>query len=76
MSDLSVFITSKIFVKLLLRGKDQGYLSPEEINDAIPAGIIDPSGLDQIMENQAGHGLAYASVGLFGSAYATHHKTK
>jgi RNA polymerase primary sigma factor len=33
-----------------MKGKDQSYLTPEEINDAIPANIVDPASLDQIME--------------------------
>jgi len=33
-----------------MKGKDQGYLTPEEINDAIPANIVDPQSLDQIMD--------------------------
>jgi RNA polymerase primary sigma factor len=33
-----------------MKGKDQTFLTPEEINDAIPANIVDPASLDQIME--------------------------
>jgi RNA polymerase primary sigma factor len=33
-----------------MKGKDQQYLTPEEINDAIPANIVDPASIDQIME--------------------------
>jgi RNA polymerase primary sigma factor len=33
-----------------MKGKDQTYLTPEEINDAIPANIVDPNSIDQIME--------------------------
>ena len=50
MSVVAAFLNSKDFSRLLLKGKDQSYLSPEEINDAIPASIIDPLSLDQIME--------------------------
>ena len=50
MSVVSVFLNSKEFSKLLLKGKDQTYLTPEEINDAIPASIIDPNSIDEIVE--------------------------
>ena len=49
MSVASVFINSKNFSKLLVKGKDQNFLTAEEINDAIPASIVDPETLDEIM---------------------------
>lgn len=49
MSVASAFLSSKTFSKLLIKGKDQSYLTPEEINDAVPANIIDPKDLDEIM---------------------------
>lgn len=49
MSVVGAFINSKDFSKLLIKGKDQSYLTPEEINDAIPASIIDPEMIDEIM---------------------------
>lgn len=49
MSVASAFISSKTFSKLLIKGKDQSYLTPEEINDAIPANIVDPKDIDEIM---------------------------
>ena len=49
MSIVSVFINSKDFSKLLIKGKDQQFLTPEEINDAIPASIVEPEALDEIM---------------------------
>jgi RNA polymerase primary sigma factor len=33
-----------------MKGKDQQFLTPEEINDAIPANIVDPHSIDMIME--------------------------
>jgi RNA polymerase primary sigma factor len=33
-----------------MKGKDQQFLTPEEINDAIPANIVDPASIDAIME--------------------------
>ncbi len=49
MSIVSAFINSKNFSKLLIKGKDQNYLTPEEINDAIPASIIEPVAIDEIL---------------------------
>src|SRR5690606_1821475 len=50
MSVVVVFLNSREFSRLIMKGKDQSYLTPEEINDAIPANIVDPQSLDQIME--------------------------
>jgi RNA polymerase primary sigma factor len=50
MSVVSVFLNSKEFSKLLLKGRDQNFLTPEDINDAIPASIIDAPSLDEIIE--------------------------
>lgn len=49
MSIVTVFINSKDFSKLLIKGKDQSFLTAEEINDAIPAGIVEPEAIDEIM---------------------------
>ena len=49
MSVVGAFINSKDFSKLLIKGKDQSYLTPEEINDAIPVSIVDPEMIDEIM---------------------------
>lgn len=49
MSVVGAFINSKHFSKLLIRGKDQAFLTPEEINDAIPSEIIDSDQVDEIM---------------------------
>jgi RNA polymerase primary sigma factor len=49
MSVVGAFINSKEFSKLLLKGKDQNYLTPEEINDAVPAHIIEALAIDEIM---------------------------
>jgi RNA polymerase primary sigma factor len=49
MVDLNVFFNSKEFSKLLSKGKDQGSLTPEEINDSIPASIVDPKLVDAIL---------------------------
>ena len=49
MSIVGAFINSKDFSKLLIKGKDSAFLTPEEINDAIPASIVEPSMVDEIM---------------------------
>ncbi len=49
MSVAAAFLNSKNFSKLLIKGKDQNYLTPEEINDAIPASIVEAEALDEIM---------------------------
>ncbi len=50
MSVVVAFLNSKEFSRLLMKGKDQTYLTPEEINDAIPASIVDTQSLDLIMD--------------------------
>ena len=49
MSVVTVFLNSKEFSKLLIKGKDQGLLTPEEINDAIPASLVEPDHVDEIL---------------------------
>ncbi len=50
MSILQNFLNSKELTKLITKGKDQGFLTPEEINDAIPASIIDTQSIDTILQ--------------------------
>ncbi len=50
MSVVVAFLNSREFSRLVMKGKDQQFLSPEEINDAIPANIVDTLSLDQIMD--------------------------
>jgi RNA polymerase primary sigma factor len=50
MSVVIAFLNSREFSRLIMKGKDQTYLTPEEINDAISANIVDPASIDQIME--------------------------
>ncbi|MBK26538.1 MAG: RNA polymerase sigma factor RpoD [Halobacteriovorax sp.] len=50
MSEAVAFINSKDFSKLLIKGKDQTFLTPEEIHDAIPASIVLAMDIDAIME--------------------------
>ena len=50
MASAVAFLKTKEFNKLLGRGKDQSFLSPEEIHDAIPASIVDVDTLDTILE--------------------------
>jgi RNA polymerase primary sigma factor len=49
MSALSIFLKSKEFSKLLNNGRDNLMLTPEQINDAIPASIILAEELDAII---------------------------
>lgn len=50
MSVVNAFLNSREFSRLVMKGKDQSFLTPEEINDAIPANIVDPGSIDLIME--------------------------
>jgi RNA polymerase primary sigma factor len=50
MSVVVAFLNSREFSRLVMKGKDQQYLTPEEINDAIPANIVDPASIDEIMD--------------------------
>ncbi|MAW06944.1 MAG: RNA polymerase sigma factor RpoD [Halobacteriovoraceae bacterium] len=47
--NIDTFIKSKEVLKLIQKGKDQTYLSPDEINDVLPASIISPSEIDKLM---------------------------
>ena len=49
MSVVSAFFNSKEFSKLILKGKGQGFLTPEEINDGIPASIVEYNDVDLIL---------------------------
>jgi RNA polymerase primary sigma factor len=43
------FLNSKEFNRLLTKGKDQAFITAEEINDALPAGIVLASDVDEVM---------------------------
>jgi RNA polymerase primary sigma factor len=49
MSTLETFISSKAFLKLITKGKEQGLLTPDQVNDAIPADIVEIGSVDIIM---------------------------
>ncbi|MFZ9000426.1 MAG: RNA polymerase sigma factor RpoD [Bacteriovoracaceae bacterium] len=49
MSEVAKFFSSKEFDKLIEKGKDQRYLTPEDVNDALPASLVDPAGVDEIL---------------------------
>ena len=49
MSVVAAFLNSKDFSKLLIKGKDQTFLTVEQINDAIPTSIIDRESIDTVM---------------------------
>jgi RNA polymerase primary sigma factor len=46
---LALFLNSKEFNRLLTKGKDQAFITAEEINDALPAGIVLASDIDEVM---------------------------
>ena len=46
---IDLFLKSKEFSRLLSKGKDQTHLSPEDINDAIPAQIVEADQIDQVL---------------------------
>lgn len=50
MSALQLYFKSKEFEKLFNKGKDQGFLTPDEINDGIPASIVSEQAIDEILE--------------------------
>jgi len=50
MSELNNFLNSKEFSRLIMKGKDQSFLFPEEINDALPASLVDAKQVDLIMD--------------------------
>lgn len=43
------FLNSKEFNRLLTKGKDQAFITAEEINDALPASIVLASDVDEVM---------------------------
>lgn len=49
MSVISAFLNTKDFSKLIVRGKEQSFLTPEEINDAVPASIVDYEEIDTLL---------------------------
>lgn len=49
MSLVDAFFNSKEFSKLISKGLEYNSLTPEEINDAIPASIVDADSLDLIL---------------------------
>ena len=49
MSVITAFLNSKEFSKMILKGKEQGHLVPDEINDFIPASIVDYKDIDMIL---------------------------
>jgi len=49
MSVLDTFFKSKHFSKLIMKGKSQSFLTPDEINDALPPSIITPEDIDELL---------------------------
>ena len=54
MSAVRDFISSKPFLKLVSKGKEQNQLTPEDINDAIPISIAEEKAIDEIMNTIIG----------------------
>ncbi|MBC7539621.1 MAG: RNA polymerase sigma factor RpoD [Bacteriovorax sp.] len=46
---ITTFLNSKEFSRLLVKGRDQSSVTAEEINDAMPAGIVLASDIDEVM---------------------------
>jgi RNA polymerase primary sigma factor len=46
---ITTFLNSKEFNRLLVKGRDQSSVTAEEINDAMPAGIVLASDIDEVM---------------------------
>ena len=46
---VATFLNSKEFNRLLTKGKDQAFITAEEINDALPAGVVLASDIDEVM---------------------------
>lgn len=46
---VAAFLNSKEFNRLLTKGKDQSFITAEEINDALPASIVSALEIDEIM---------------------------
>ncbi len=49
MAQVKTFLVSRDFNKLIMKGKDQSFLTPEDINDCIPANIILSGEIDKIL---------------------------
>ncbi|MCT4643178.1 MAG: RNA polymerase sigma factor RpoD [Bacteriovoracaceae bacterium] len=62
MSIVSAFLNSKDFSKLLLKGKEQGFLTPEEINDALPTSVVDAAEIDFLLEKLDGMNIPLNNV--------------
>ena len=67
MSLVEEFLNSKTFSKLLIKGKDQKFITPEEINDAIPVSIVSQAELDLIMIN-----IKEARIDVIATDHAPH----
>jgi RNA polymerase primary sigma factor len=49
MSSLVAYFQSKDFDRLMAKGKDQGNLTPDDVNDSIPANIVEPTDIDKVL---------------------------
>ncbi len=64
MSAVTNFVTSKVFSKLLEKGKELNILTPEEINDAIPSEFNSAEEIDVIMFKIHDSGIEVQSLDL------------
>ena len=51
------FLKSKTFNKLLIRAREQNFLTPEQINEAIPVNLVTPEEIDEIMAKISEHNI-------------------
>ena len=49
MDTVKEFLVSKLFLKLINKGKEQNHLTPEDLNDAIPVSIVTEKDIDHII---------------------------
>ena len=49
MSNLGVFGQSNEIGRLVLQGKEKGYLTYEEVNDVLPSDVVTPEQIDDLM---------------------------
>ena len=47
--DISVILKSKEVLKLIQKGKEHSSLTPDEVNDVLPASIVTPEDIDALM---------------------------
>ncbi|MBL6989096.1 MAG: RNA polymerase sigma factor RpoD [Bacteriovoracaceae bacterium] len=61
MFELTAFLNSKKFIKLIRKAKNIGHLTAEQVNETIPAEIIDPEIIDLIIKKITEHDIELKS---------------